>query len=358
MTKKVGRFLLALVAALVVGIAAGGGIEQSGAASETPTSTVPQAPPSLATVEQRDLIDTFETDGTLTYGDPKAIHVTAEGYISELPEVDDVPSFDAPVFLIDDEPVFLMQGDLPQYRDFKPSMKDGPDVLQLEESLSKMTFIDNSNITVDEDYTSATQDAMDRLYEHYGYEAPDDFPIGTILFVPEPFRVDELDVDRGQLFNGGAVFGATSPNYKVVVNVDSKRLQYFTEGVEATVELPSGEKVLGVVKGGTREVQGSFNSANSNESDVTIEVEIELKESVDDQYPEGAPVAVSVTKDEFKDVTVVPVNALVAVAGGGFAVDVWNGSSGDLVAVEIGADVDGLVAITGEIEAGQQVVVP
>jgi len=75
-----------------------------------------------------------------------------------------------------------------------------------------------------------------------------------------------------------------------------------------------------------------------------------------------APVTVSITTASVKDALVVPVDALLALAGGGYAVEVVS-SSGlhSLVPVTLGLfdDADGLVAVTGSgLAAGQHVVVP
>ena len=55
----------------------------------------------------------------------------------------------------------------------------------------------------------------------------------------------------------------------------------------------------------------------------------------------------------------VPVEALLALAEGGYAVEVSDGDgTTHLVGVELGVFADGLVEITGDVEAGDQVVVP
>lgn len=63
-------------------------------------------------------------------------------------------------------PVFVLGGDLPTFREFKPGL-EGDDVLQLETSLARLGFL-----TVDPDrlYGSATEDAISAMYEAAGYE--------------------------------------------------------------------------------------------------------------------------------------------------------------------------------------------
>ena len=54
-----------------------------------------------------------------------------------------------------------------------------------------------------------------------------------------------------------------------------------------------------------------------------------------------------------------PVEALLALAEGGYAVEVDDGGAAThLVGVELGVFADGWVEVTGDVEAGDQVVVP
>ncbi len=72
-----------------------------------------------------------------------------------------------------------------------------------------------------------------------------------------------------------------------------------------------------------------------------------------------APVDVEVVTDSRTDVMAVPVTSLLALAEGGYAVEVADGDGTRLVAVEPGFYASGLVEITsGDIAPGDRVVVP
>jgi hypothetical protein len=60
---------------------------------------------------------------------------------------------------------------------------------------------------------------------------------------------------------------------------------------------------------------------------------------------------------EASGVLIVPVSALLAVANGGFAVEVVAGSGTELIAVEVGTVVDTQAEISGAVEAGDVIVV-
>jgi membrane fusion protein, multidrug efflux system len=73
---------------------------------------------------------------------------------------------------------------------------------------------------------------------------------------------------------------------------------------------------------------------------------------------DGATVLVRAERVEATDVLAVPVAALLALTEGGFAVERLEAGEPVVVPVEAGAFAGGLVAIAGEIRAGDLVVVP
>ena len=83
-----------------------------------------------------------------------------------------------------------------------------------------------------------------------------------------------------------------------------------------------------------------------------------------DHVPAGAtldqaPVNVNITTDRADDVLAAPVNALLALAGGGFGVEVVTGSTSRLVGVTTGLYDNTLVQVSGAgLTAGMRVEVP
>jgi peptidoglycan hydrolase-like protein with peptidoglycan-binding domain len=66
-------------------------------------------------------------------------------------------------------PVIGLAGVLPMYRTLSPGSK-GPDVLQLEQTLDRLGLDPG---TVDDEYDTDTSQAVERLYEKAGYDAPE-----------------------------------------------------------------------------------------------------------------------------------------------------------------------------------------
>jgi hypothetical protein len=74
-----------------------------------------------------------------------------------------------------------------------------------------------------------------------------------------------------------------------------------------------------------------------------------------------APVEVAITTARVRDALIVPIGALLALAGGGYAVETVNAQGAHhLVPVSTGLfdDADGLVQVTGAVGPGTKVVVP
>jgi hypothetical protein len=87
--------------------------------------------------------------------------------------------------------------------------------------------------------------------------------------------------------------------------------------------------------------------------DPTVPVVVVLTQAIDGKALDQAPVKVSVTTTAATGVLAVPVEALVALAEGGYAVEKRDGT---LVGVTLGAFADGWVQVTGEVHEGDEVV--
>jgi multidrug efflux pump subunit AcrA (membrane-fusion protein) len=101
--------------------------------------------------------------------------------------------------------------------------------------------------------------------------------------------------------------------------------------------------------------------SENEDASPTIPVRVTLTHPGSIGQLDQAPVLVSITTDSVEHALVVPVSALLALAGGGYAVEVSSGGSRHLVPVELGLfdDAEGLVQVTGSgLREGQRVVVP
>ncbi len=125
-------------------------------------------------------------------------------------------------------------------------------------------------------------------------------------------------------------------------------------GRAVEVELPDGSTVDGVVYS----VADAVDPPAEEGGDPTVEVVVALVDPDAAEAPDQAPVDVEVISVAVEDALTVPVEALLALAEGGYAVE---RPDGELVPVEVGAFADGFVQVTptsGRLEVGDQVVVP
>ena len=128
------------------------------------------------------------------------------------------------------------------------------------------------------------------------------------------------------------------------------------EGDEVTVELPDESEVTATISS-----IGAVAEATTDESGQTTGAAIELIVELPAGTATGldqAPVDVNVVTDSAEGVLAVPVTALLALLGGGYAVEVPDGETTRLVEVAPGMYADGYVEIDGDVAEGDTVVVP
>jgi hypothetical protein len=174
----------------------------------------------------------------------------------------------------------------------------------------------------------------------------------------------------------------TSTARQVQVALDASQQTDVAVGDKVTVTLPNNRTTPGVVasvgtvatcpsssgSGGAGSASAApgagFCSAGNSGSSTTPTITVGVTPS----HPsttgmwDQAPVQVGITTDRVPDALTVPVTALLAQSGGGYAVEViGKGAISHLVPVSLGLfdDAQGLVQVTGSgLGAGEKVVVP
>jgi multidrug efflux pump subunit AcrA (membrane-fusion protein) len=141
------------------------------------------------------------------------------------------------------------------------------------------------------------------------------------------------------------------------VELDARRQTIARAGDSVTVDLPDGTTARGritdVGKVATKP------SGNDNEdADSTIEVTIELEgKAAHGTSFDQAPADVGFAVDRRKGVLAVPVKALLARQGGGYAIEVVEGGAHRIVPVEPGLYAEDWVEVSGDgLREGMKVV--
>lgn len=156
------------------------------------------------------------------------------------------------------------------------------------------------------------------------------------------------------------VMTTSSERRVVTVELDPSDGERVKRGTPARVELPDGKLVNGHVSSvGTVAASDDSSAQDQGSSDPTIEVTIALPEGSHVTGLDQAPVTVDLTDEVRRDVFVVPVEALLGTAGGGYAIEVDGAGGRHQVPVEPGLFTDGYVEVKGDgLREGMRVEVP
>ncbi len=228
----------------------------------------------------------------------------------------------------------------------------GDDVAQLEAALAALGYDPGP---VDGTYDAATVAAVVAWQEAVGADPDGIVDLGEVVFRPAPVRVTAVLAAPGSAVSPGTpVLATSSADTSVAVALPAEDQGVLAEGDAVTVVLPDNTQVPATVtEVGTVATQGQGGEA-------TFEVTVVLDDPSAAAGLDEAPVEVEVVTDSRRGVLAVPVTALVALAEGGYAVEVEQpDGSVQLVPVTPGFYSSGLVEITsGPLAAGDRVVVP
>ncbi len=345
------------VAVLVVAAGAAAALGFGGTPESTPTRG--NLPPATAQVTRQTLTETETVDGTLSYGEvtPVAARGAKGVILTWLPEEGAVISRGKPVYKVDDQSVVLLYGDLPVYQNLAPGVH-GLDVKLLEQNLSVLGY---GGFTVDDEYTGATADAVRQWQKDLGLDQTGAVRPDQVVVAAGPIRVAERRLRAGDLASG-QVLTYTGTTRVVTVNLDVDKQQLVRKGVGATVELPDGKRVDGTVESvGTvaSKQNAGGNGLGAADAPVTVEVRVSVKDQKTLGAFDEAPVDVLLRSDQREGVLTVPVNALAALAEGGYGVLVVEGSTTRYLAIKTGMFADGRVEVSGDgLTEGMTVGVP
>lgn len=349
----------AIVVGTMVVLAAAGSVAAVGflrddteASSDDTTETAT----SVETVELRTLKDAERLSGELGYADEQTITAgSAEGVLTDLPEEGSTVRRGEAVYDVDDEPVVLLIGKLPLYRELSYGVDDGADVRQLERNLKRLGYDPG---TVNKEFTYYTQEAVEDLQEDLGLEETGVVTAAQFLVLPDEIRVGAPLATIGTQLTAAAptsLYDATSTVRAVSIDLDPADEELAEVGAKASVTLPDGSTVKATVDSVGTVATASDSESEDPSAEATIPVTLTLDEPKKVAGLSAAPVTVDLTRDTRKQVEAVPVTALVALAEGGFAV---RREGGELVAVETGLYAAGYVEITDGLEVGDRIEVP
>ncbi|HEY8545205.1 MAG TPA: peptidoglycan-binding protein [Acidimicrobiales bacterium] len=311
-----------------------------------------------AEVTTRDLEEHEELSGTLGFGDPLDVTLNGQGTITALPDLGTVVDRGQGLVEVDGRWVQLWFGDRPLWRTLDAGAEDGIDIQQVEENLVALGIVTTDELTVDQNWTSATTAAVKEWQESQGREETGTLAPGDVIMLPGAVRVADHPVAVGGPASG-PVLQVTSPDRQVTIDLEATKQSLVAKDQAVEIELPGGTVVSGRIAAVGTVATNPDDGDPLNPGTPTIEVTVALDDPSQAGTLDSAPVAVLLTTSAATDVLAVPVDALLALAEGGYAVErVADDGTTELVAVETGAFADGWVEVTGDLAEGDTVVVP
>jgi hypothetical protein len=325
--------------------------------------------------------------GILTYrarsdGSPYSVINQARGTYTELPVVGQVISQGHVVDRVNGSPVVLLSGSTPAYRTLSAGMT-GADVAELNADLVALGYATRAQLSpTSAFFGAATTTALIKLQAALGVTENGVLALGQAVFEPTGLRVTTLSAELGgRAQPSQPVLQATSTTRQVQLALDASQQTDVAVGDKVSITLPNNRTTRGVVSsvgavatcpsspasggsGSSSAAPGTdtCSSGGSGSATPTITVGVTPSDPAATGRWDQAPVQVGITTATVPDALVVPVSALLARSGGGYAVEVLGtGTRNHLVPVSLGLfdDADGLVQVTASgLVAGQKVVVP
>ncbi len=397
--RRRGAIAVGVVVALA-GIAAGLSVTNPFAGTKA-AAPIASDPTSLATVTRQSLSSQTQVNATLGYSGTYTVVVPSAGAASQggsgqgggggqqasgqtagtftaLPAVGKVVTQGQPLYSVSLTPVVLLYGSTPVSRTLSEGLS-GADVQQLNADLVALGDASSADLDPSSNYFSAaTAAGVDKLQANLGVTQTGSLTPGQVVFLPTAARVTSLSATLGAPAQpGSTVVQATSTTRAVIAQLDAAEQSEVSVGDKVTITLPNNQTTPGVVStvgtvattpssggsgSGGPSGSGSSGSSNGSGGTPTIEVDITPNDPAATGALDQAPVTVTITTATVNDALVVPVDALLALSAGRFAVEVVGSASvHHLVPVTLGLfdDADGLVQVTAsDLSAGDHVVVP
>jgi hypothetical protein len=368
--------IVAAVALVAVG-GTGAGLAVGRGHADAPAA--PQATDPTVTVTEGTLTQATSITGQLGYGTPVTVTGHGTGTITWLPSGGATVGRGQQLYRVDDRPVVLFYGDLPLYRTLTdapatppggggdagdtgdtggdagapppstpptppPPPLQGNDVDLVAANLAALGYYDGS--TSGTTYGSSLTYAVKKWQESLGEPETGVIDPAEVVVAAGPVRIDGV---TGHVGDTAAedVLTVTSTAKVVTLQSPVDLARSLKVGLQIRVKLPDGSPVL------TRVQHLGTATTSDDGSPPSVPVVVRPLHEAALAHQALGPVSARVVTASRKHVVHVPVAALLALSGGGYALERTDHT---LVPVTIGMVTEGEVQVTG-IAAGTKVVV-
>jgi peptidoglycan hydrolase-like protein with peptidoglycan-binding domain len=278
------------------------------------------------------------------------LNCSAQGTVTWLPSAGDVITQGGSLLRVDERSVVLLYGTLPMYRPLQVGTT-GADVTQFKRALKALGY---TGFTVDSVFSPSTAAAVKRWQRHLGVEETGAVEASRVVYAGGPIRVANLSVRVGASAVG-APYTYTGVTKVVTVDVPAGGTTWATKGNRVTVAVPGGRTVAGEIavvgtEASTSDSGGSGGDSGTNQgaAGATIPLTISIADQEGLRGLEKSPVDVRYTAQQRDNVLTVPVAALLALAEGGYGVEIVEGTNTRIVTVQTGLAADGRIEVRGD----------
>jgi peptidoglycan hydrolase-like protein with peptidoglycan-binding domain len=330
-------YAAAVLAVAGVGGAATLGLGGRGAGEPAPRRTGPAA---TVPVTRQTLVEAVTMAGQLGYGEETPLAAAAPGTVTWLPAAGATVRRGGVLLRADEQPVLLLYGEVPMYRALARGA-EGADVRQLERNLAALGY---GGFAVDGVFSAATTGAVRRWQSDVGLPATGAVERHRVVFAPGAVRVARRLVRPGAPATGD-VLAYTGRTRIVTVAASRREAAWAAPGTRVTVDLAGGASTRGRVTGVGPAPVESGAADGAPEDAVVITVGVPDQAALGSSG--GGAVSMRYVARSRADVLTVPVHALLALAEGGYGLEVVSGGTATVVAVEVGMFAGGRVEVAG-----------
>ncbi|MGI8446718.1 MAG: hypothetical protein ACR2MP_05945, partial [Streptosporangiaceae bacterium] len=335
----------------------------------------PGAPPAAAvqatTVTRADLSTTQTLSGTLGYGNAVPVNGSQGGIVTWLPASGARVSRGQALYRVDNRPVPVFYGHTPLYRRLATAGMVGPDVKMVARNLAALGYDIGyqppPGTVITEQPALAGPASPDRHAAPAGSPgaaSPDDpakstarpaapasatpaappvtgvLTVGDVMVEPGAIRVASVQAQLGGS-GAGPLMSLSTTTKTVTVSADSTAIPSLRQSSAVTITLPGGSTTTGTITSIDAAVQ-SAQATSDNQPQQTVTISVRHPAAAAGLV--SASVQVAFTGQARDGVLAVPVGALLALSGGGYAVQ---RARGGLIPVRTGMLAQGLVQISG-----------
>ena len=164
-------------------------------------------------IQKGDLAKKEEYNGTLRQTDKKILNSPTNGVVTFLPKEGSIVNFGEVLFIIDNKPVILLQGNTPFYRTLDLNSDPGVDIKQVEEALVSLGYAD-STFVPDEVFDEQTSKMLNTLYIDYGIDTKSEITPTEQVLINQ--KQDEIELLENTVSDGGTTLSEVNNKKKLL----------------------------------------------------------------------------------------------------------------------------------------------